>query len=85
VIYVSCDVRALARDLALFLDAARAAGASYAIPRVQPIDMFPHTPHLEAVAVLERGDASDRPLQTARAPGPRRTHPTRGRVGSAGR
>jgi 23S rRNA (uracil1939-C5)-methyltransferase len=85
VIYVSCNVTALARDLALFLDAARAAGAFYAIPRVQPIDMFPHTPHLEAVAVLERRDASDRPLQPARAAEPGPTHPTHGRRGSAGR
>jgi 23S rRNA (uracil1939-C5)-methyltransferase len=46
VVYVSCNPAALADDLA----AARALG--YGADRVQPIDMFPHTAHVEAVAVL---------------------------------
>ena len=48
VIYVSCNPRALAEDLAL------AAKAGYKVETVQPIDMFPHTPHIEAVALLVR-------------------------------
>jgi len=42
------DPESLARELPL----AQAAG--YRVLRVQPVDMFPHTPHVEAVAVLER-------------------------------
>jgi 23S rRNA (uracil1939-C5)-methyltransferase len=48
VIYVSCNPAALAADLA------SARGLGYRAERVQPVDMFPHTPHIEAVAVLKR-------------------------------
>jgi 23S rRNA (uracil1939-C5)-methyltransferase len=47
-ILVSCNPEALARELSL------AIGAGYRVRLVQPVDMFPHTPHIEAVAVLER-------------------------------
>lgn len=47
-ILVSCDPEALARELPLAVE------ASYRILRLQPVDMFPHTPHVEAVAVLVR-------------------------------
>ncbi len=45
-VYVSCNPEALAQDLATLLD------AGYSVTRVQPIDMFPHTSHLETVVVL---------------------------------
>jgi 23S rRNA (uracil1939-C5)-methyltransferase len=48
IVYVSCDPEALARDLA------RVAGTGYDLQRVQPIDMFPHTEHIETVVVLSR-------------------------------
>jgi 23S rRNA (uracil1939-C5)-methyltransferase len=48
VVYVSCNPEALARDLASVPPAA------YAVGPVQPVDMFPHTAHLEAVVVLNR-------------------------------
>jgi 23S rRNA (uracil1939-C5)-methyltransferase len=48
IIYVSCNPRALAADLP------RAAPAGYAIRSVQPVDMFPHTAHIESVALLVR-------------------------------
>jgi len=46
IVYVSCNPATQARDLAL-LDTA------YAVKEVQPVDMFPHTPHVENVVLLE--------------------------------
>ena len=48
VVYVSCDPGTLARDLRLFVD------GGFAIREVQPVDMFPHTAHIENVTVLDR-------------------------------
>ncbi len=48
VIYVSCNPQALAADLRLPLS------GGYAAEPVQPVDMFPHTAHIESVAVLVR-------------------------------
>lgn len=47
VVYVSCNPATQARDLAL-LD------AKYAVTKVQPVDMFPHTHHIENVVQLKR-------------------------------
>jgi 23S rRNA (uracil1939-C5)-methyltransferase len=48
VVYVSCHPEALARDLAAV------APLHYRIHSLQPVDMFPHTAHVETVAVLKR-------------------------------
>ena len=48
VVYVSCNTATFARDLGEFLK------AGYELRTVQPVDMFPHTPHIETVSVLEK-------------------------------
>ena len=45
VVYVSCNTATQARDLALLKE-------KYNVVKVQPVDMFPHTHHIESVALL---------------------------------
>lgn len=53
IVYVSCNPATLARDVALF-------APEYALQRVQPVDMFPHTAHVESVSLLVRSEAARR-------------------------
>lgn len=46
IVYVSCNPATQARDLAILC-------TDYKITRLQPVDMFPHTHHIENVALLE--------------------------------
>ncbi len=48
IIYVSCSPETLARDLDIL------AGLGYGTHEIQPVDMFPQTPHVENVALLNR-------------------------------
>ena len=47
IIAVSCNPASLARDAALLLGA-------YNIKEVQPIDLFPHTPHVECIVRFDK-------------------------------
>jgi 23S rRNA (uracil1939-C5)-methyltransferase len=47
VVYISCNAATQARDIALMESA-------YAVTHVQPVDMFPHTHHIENIALLEK-------------------------------
>ena len=47
IVYVSCNPATQARDLQLM-------DAEYKVAAVQPVDMFPHTPHVENVVLLEK-------------------------------
>jgi 23S rRNA (uracil1939-C5)-methyltransferase len=46
IVYVSCNPATQARDVELL-------GSSYRVIKIQPVDMFPHTHHVENVALLE--------------------------------
>ena len=46
IVYVSCNPATQARDLALLDE-------KYQVTRIQPVDMFPHTQHVENVVLLE--------------------------------
>jgi 23S rRNA (uracil1939-C5)-methyltransferase len=49
IVYVSCNPTTLAPN------ARQMADAGYELKTVRPVDMFPQTPHIECVALLERG------------------------------
>jgi 23S rRNA (uracil1939-C5)-methyltransferase len=59
-VYVSCNPEALARDLAVIVR------HGYSVQSIQPVDMFPHTPHVEAVVVLRLRTSGSR--STTHAP-----------------
>ena len=47
IVYVSCNYKALARELGILHDL-------YDVQKIEAIDMFPHTPHVEVVSLLSR-------------------------------
>ena len=49
IVYVSCNPTTLAPNAAQLVE------AGYRLVKVRPVDMFPQTPHIECVALLERG------------------------------
>jgi 23S rRNA (uracil1939-C5)-methyltransferase len=48
VVYVSCDLATLARDVRSFVD------RGYALEHLEAFDLFPNTAHVETLAVLVR-------------------------------
>jgi len=49
IVYVSCNPATQARDVEML-------GHSYEVKKIQPVDMFPHTHHVENIALLEARD-----------------------------
>lgn len=49
IVYVSCHPGTLARDLKALV------AGGYTVTQVTPVDLFPQTPHIESVSVLEKG------------------------------
>lgn len=49
IMYISCNPATFARDAKVLSE------AGYALPNVQPVDMFPHTRHIELASVFYRG------------------------------
>ena len=59
IVYVSCNPTTLAPN------AAQLAEAGYRLKRVRPVDMFPQTPHIECVALLEKDAVPSGPTGVA--------------------
>ena len=57
VVYVSCDSATLSRDLKWLAE------HGYITRKVQPVDMFPHTAHVETVCLLSKGDVKSQKLR----------------------
>jgi len=53
IVYVSCNPTTLASDLAVLRDE-----YGYELVRCTPVDMFPHTPHIESVSLLRSANGS---------------------------
>ena len=49
VVYVSCNPETLARDLRFLSE-----NSDYKVKKIQPVDMFPHTEHIECVVLLTK-------------------------------
>ena len=45
IVYISCNPATQARDLKLL-------SSKYKVTKIQPVDMFPHTHHIECISVL---------------------------------
>jgi len=55
IVYVSCNPTTLAPNAAQLVE------AGWVLARVSPVDMFPQTPHIECVALFERGPGAPAP------------------------
>ena len=53
IVYVSCNPATQARDIARMAD-------RYEVVCIRPVDMFPHTHHVENVALLRRKEGGER-------------------------
>lgn len=54
VVYISCNPETLARDLRFLTK-----NSDYRVRKIQPVDMFPHTEHIETVVLLRRKNIDD--------------------------
>ena len=52
IVYVSCGPESLARDLKILT------AGNYQVQKIQPVDMFPYTEHVETVVLLSKGNIS---------------------------
>ncbi len=57
VVYISCNPETLARDLLLL------SKKGYKVQKIQPVDMFPHTNHIETVVLLSKGEVDSKKIR----------------------
>ena len=53
IVYISCDSATLARDLKILSEKKEEEEACYLPQKIQPVDMFPNTVHVEVVTLLQ--------------------------------
>jgi 23S rRNA (uracil1939-C5)-methyltransferase len=66
IVYVSCNPTTLAPNAAQLVE------AGWRLVKVRPVDMFPQTPHIECVALLERADGRRISASSTRVPSTQR-------------
>ena len=49
VVYISCNPETMARDLYYLTQ-----NSTYKVKKIQPVDMFPHTSHIETVVLISK-------------------------------
>lgn len=57
IVYISCGIDTLARDLRTLTL------GGYKVQKIQPVDMFPYTSHVETVVLLSKGEISSRNIR----------------------
>ena len=58
IVYISCNPETLARDLKLLT-----AKKAYQVKKIQPVDMFPWTHHVETVVLLSKGEVDSKKIR----------------------
>lgn len=51
IVYIACNPTTQARDVAMLCQEQQ---SQYRLVKLQPLDMFPHTPHIENIAILDK-------------------------------
>ena len=54
IVYVSCDSATLARDIKILCSDIPEGMTGYRLEKVQAVDMFPHTVHVETVVLMSK-------------------------------
>ena len=57
IVYISCNPETLQRDLQFLVR------AGYHVQEIQPVDMFPHTNHVETVVLLSKGEIDSKKVR----------------------
>ena len=57
IVYISCNPETLQRDLHFLVR------AGYKVKEIQPVDMFPHTNHVETVVLLSKGEIDSKKVR----------------------